>query len=241
MRCRFLFVLTLLVCSLPGLALAWMERSGQAEFMNACPKELPSAQIRITTQMYDPPVYQNYSITELSGFPARTSAYPSDAVTHTYGLTRNPLEFLVESQIGISINQTSHKRCYWYDSVTLTLRLKPEIFMGREIKPGSCYFNAVLKHELQHADIERKLLQDYQPIITKTITDFIQKTGFIRNIDEGHDEQVYAHLKQAMSSQIDLIHSYMEPVRGARQAEIDTVASYEATAAPCRQVEKAPY
>lgn len=216
--------------------------AGVGDYIDGCPKDLPPAAIRISVDMFDPPIYNNYSIPELSRMATgTTSPYASDAIVHTYGLTKNPLTFSVNSQIESAMNIISRKKCYWYKAIDLRIQVKPEIFMGREIPKGGCYFNAVLKHELEHANIERRLLQDYQPIITTTVTDFIRKTGFIRNVDNGRDEEVYAHLRDALGRQIDTIHAHMEPVRKARQAQIDTVTSYEATAAPCRAVEKAPY
>ncbi|HEY1095765.1 MAG TPA: hypothetical protein VGF14_00835 [Alphaproteobacteria bacterium] len=231
----------LFLCLLFLFSLSSQARAGIGDFIDGCPKELPSAQIRIIIEMFDPPVYQNYTIPELTGFKSTPSPYPSDAITHTYGLTKNPLRFLVESQIASSTNMLNKKKCYWYSGIALRIQVKPEIYMGKEIQPRTCYYNAVLRHELEHANIERRLLQDYKSIITDTVTDFVRKTGFIRNIEPGRDQDVYNHLKDALGRQIDTIHAHMEPVRAARQAEIDTMASYESTAAPCRQMEKAPY
>lgn len=219
----------------------FMAQAGLMDFADGCPKDTPPADIRVSLEMYDPPVYNTYSIPELSRMHNNTSPYASDAVVHTYGITKNPLVFSVGSQIASAMNIMTRKKCYWYKSISLTLRVKPEIYMGKEIPKGGCYFNAVLKHELEHANIERRLLQDYQPIITNTLTDFVRQTGLIRNIDEGRDPEIYDHLKKALERQIDTIHLHMDPVRKARQAEIDTAASYEATAAPCRGVEQAPY
>ena len=210
--------------------------------MDSCPKDLPSATVRIALSLYDPPVYQNYSIPEPSHFPTRTSPYASDAIVHTYGLTRNPLRFLAKSEITGVVNKLTRKKCFWYKSIDLTLEVKPEIFMGKEIKQGTCYYNAVLHHELQHANIERKLLQDYQPIITQTLAQFVTNVGFMRDIDASQpDDVTYNKFQQLLDQQMDVIHAHMEPVREARQAEIDTKASYEATAAPCRAIEPPPY
>jgi len=232
---RFRFYLCFILFCLSGAS------SAHAAIMDACPETLPDATIRVAISMYDPPVYQHYSIDELTRVPSSPSPYPSDAITHTYGLTKNPLNFSVKSQIASSLNRLTQKKCYWYDSIDLTLEVKPEIYMGKEIKPGTCYYDAVLKHELEHANIERRLLNDYQTIITTTITNFVRNVGFMRDIDAGNDEKVYAHLRQSLSHQMDVIHAHMEPVRAARQGQIDTAQSYDATAAPCRNVEPLPY
>jgi hypothetical protein len=217
-------------------------QSSVKNFIEGCPQDVPTAQIRVLIEMFDPPVHHNYTIQELSRFSTGTqSPYPSHVMTHTYGITRNPLSFRSEMQIASAMNPLTKKKCYWYQSITLTMQTKPEIFMGKNIPPKGCYYNAVLTHELEHANIERRLLYDYQPIITKTLTDFVHNTGFIRNIDAGRDQQVYEHFNQALAHQIDTIHSHMEPVRRARQAQIDTAASYEATAASCRGKEKQPF
>ena len=208
--------------------------------MDSCPSEIPSASIRIALSLYDPPVYQNYSINDLTHFPTGASPYPSDAITHTYGITRNPLRFLGRSQIESSTNMLTKKKCYWYKGIDLTIEVKPQIYLGREIKQGTCYYNAVLRHELQHANIERKLLTDYQPIITATITQFVRNIGAIKDIDVGQDDAIYDKFQALLDQQLEVIHQHMEPVREARQAEIDTRESYEATAAPCRAVEVPP-
>lgn len=229
-------VLIMLICSM-GQAQANIKN-----FMDGCPNEVPDTKITVQVEMYDPPVYHNYTVQELSRFTTSTqNPYPSNVMTHTYGITRNPLSFHTEIQIASSLNPLTKKKCYWYKSIALKMQTKPEIHIGKNIPPKGCYYNAVLTHELEHANIERRLLYEYKPIITKTLTDFARNTGFIRNIEAGRDEQVYQHFNQALAKQIDTIHTHMEPVRRARQAQIDTAASYEATAAPCRGKEKQPY
>lgn len=232
---RLLYMLCVMLCA-PVIA-----QAGLSDLVDGCPKELPPVDIRVSLQMYDPPVYNNYSIPELSRFSGPSTAYSSDSLTHTYGITKNPLVFSSGSQIASSTNMLTRKKCFWYQSISLTLILKPEIYMGKEIPKNGCYYNAVLKHELEHANIERRLLHDYQPIITNTLTDFARQTGIIRNIDDGRDDEIYEHLKTSLARQIDTIHAHMEPVRKARQSQIDTADSYESTAAPCRTIEKAPY
>jgi hypothetical protein len=212
------------------------------DFIEGCPAEVPHAEIKVDIEMYDPPIYHNYTIQELSRFTTNTAnPYPSNVLSHTYGITRNPLAFQTEIQIASSLNPLTKKKCYWYKSIRLKMQTRPEIHIGKNIPPKGCYYNAVLTHELEHANIERRLLYDYKPIITQTLTDFVRNTGFIRNIDAGRDQQVYEHFNKALAQQIDTIHTHMEPVRRARQAQIDTAASYETTAAPCRGKEKQPY
>ncbi len=235
MRLCFLFMFGLaLLCPVTGFAFS------PSDLLQECPKEMPHADIRVSVAMFDPPVYRNYSFRELDGMKSHPSPYPSDQLSHTYGMKSGPIIFMADSKIASQTNPLTKKSCYWYANLNLTIQLKPEIYIAKEIQPHSCYEAAVLKHELRHADIDRELLRDFQPIITQTLTEYVMKTGMLGGVSVTEQDAMYQRLKDALDNQMNVIHHHIEPVREQRQAQIDTVESYDATAAPCRGTEDIP-
>lgn len=212
------------------------------KILNACPEDVPPAKIGLHIVWNDPPINQTKSLAEINSMKISTpSPYGSDVRSHVYGLMQGAITFAIKSQVAAQHNRISRKACYWFHAVDVTVTLKPEIYIAREVAPKSCYFNAILGHEMQHMQIDRQLLNEYHPIIVNTLTEFAAKQGFLRNQDPAQEEASHEFLSNALDRQIDTIHDHVARTRGARQAQIDTAQEYDRVAAPCKAVEKLPF
>ncbi len=48
--------------------------------------------------------------------------------------------------------------CVTFRKITLKLTLSSQVHLASELKPGSCLYKAVARHEQQHVDLDRKML-----------------------------------------------------------------------------------
>lgn len=90
-------------------------------------------------------------------------------------------EIRVESRVG-QVQETYqyiNKACVHIDSVTIIVHSDPTIYVAREYAPGSCEQRAVLEHEKEHVEIDRKITNEYAGRLENKIRLHLRNTGYV--------------------------------------------------------------
>jgi hypothetical protein len=199
-----------------------------------CPARPLDTVIHIKLQMPEPKIDHTQSRYDLRDFNVSTkSPYGEGKFTHVNGLMRGPVELSTKMTIAWQTNSQQKESCFWYRTVTLTLKLKPVIYIAKEVVADTCYFDAIIAHEMKHVEVDRGLIRDYQNIIYDSIENFIQENGTIDNVSLGQEKTAQKQLSQQLEEQIRDLHKRMRQERIERQAQVDNLTEYNQVASQC--------
>lgn len=171
---------------------------------------------------------------QLTGQKSNTvSPYAPDADTTTGGLRHDQPTMKFGVQWGYVEYPTEKAVCLWYDSVTVDIELKPQIFIAKEYSKGPCR-DAILEHERKHVVVDREVMNKYAQEIGAAIQEAINQAGALGpyNLDELEtiQKQLVEHVQSAVSSRELILTKEMR----ARQQTVDSLEEYERVNAICQ-------
>ncbi len=105
-----------------------------------------------------------------------------------------------------------------------------EVFIDRRYRPGTCAYNAILEHEMEHMAINRRVLEKYKPLLKQRLE---RKSANIRPF---RTTSMQAGAEIASNRMMDDMKSLIDEFFKVRQREnnrIDTERSYEAVKRKC--------
>lgn len=164
------------------------------------------------------------------------SPYAPGVDTTTRGLRYDQPEMKMEVSWGY-MQYPGGATCFWYDAVNISVHLKPQIFIAKELNRGKCR-DAVIEHEKKHVKVDRAIVNSYVQNIGKSVQDAVNAAGAMGpyNADqvEPMQKKLVEHIRNAISIHELTLHKEMR----ARQAEIDSLEEYGRVNAICRTEEK---
>ena len=206
----------------------------QAASASPCtPPEKPPS-IRIDVRAEDPVIDHNLARENLKLFNIATkSPYGSNQNVHVNGLMRGAIELETQISIAWQRNSAGEENCFWYDHIAVNLKLKPTIYIAREIPENSCLYREVLRHEYKHYDVDYATSKDYQVVFQEELERFIRQIGVIGPFTSQHGDQPKKILAQRLEILLSNINERMKHDRLRRQADVDTLQEYNRVAASC--------
>ena len=125
--------------------------------------QLPHVEVVSTSRdiRYDFSKGQHALTTTATDYP---SPYPPSADAVTRGLRADRPEFKLEASWHDTSWPMLGEDCMSFDKVQLSIRLQPQIFIAKEVRPGVCQ-DTILAHERHHVDIDREVLAQYTPLL----------------------------------------------------------------------------
>ena len=202
--------------------------------LSICPDKPLDTVIHVTLETPEPTINHDKTRDALRDFSVSTkSPYGENNSTHVNGLMRGPVELKTNMTIAWQSDGQHQQNCFWYRTINLTLRLKPTIYVAKEIPEGTCYYNAIIEHEMKHVEVDRGLIRDYQNILYDKVEDFVQQNGTIDHSPVGNEEIAQKKLMKNMENVVRDIHGHMRDERIDRQAKIDTLQEYNRVSEQC--------
>ena len=194
-----------------------------------------SPQIKITPITDDIKYNYHRSMAELTAMKSDSkNPYGPNVDTATGGLRVDHPEMSINVKLGLAEYPARDQFCMWYNSIEVIIHLKPEVFVADELNYHPCR-GAVLNHEHKHVEIDRQIADQYAGRIGDMIKGVVNDTGAVGPYPEGRKTQMQQQLMQkvrdAISSQEDLLHREME----RRQGMVDTLKEYERVSSYCKR------
>ncbi len=124
--------------------------------------------------------------------------------------------------------------CRWIDSIAIDI-VAPEraIFIIRERRPGTCWYDSVLAHERKHQATDDAVLAEFAPRLEHAVARAIAglpETAPVASAEAAAAQQrLMAPVEEAVRRVLDAL----EAERRARQALIDTPREYRRGGAAC--------
>ncbi len=224
---RFLAALYLIFFSLLG--------SAQARDEVVC--SIPADQrpsLRVNLEIAQPSVDYTKTRAQLKQFDINSiSPYGNGPNVHVNGLTRGAVGFETKTGLHWIRYQKLDRNCFWYAHVDITVKLKPTVYLAREIQSDNCLYREVLNHEYKHVDTDNRLAQDYQLILQDEIERFIQQTPAIGPYTIAEKQKAQDWLISRLDYTVKAVFQRLNADRLKRQALIDTRQEYERVAHLC--------
>ena len=198
-------------------------------------KEAPAIRVDLKT---DNIVY-NYSrsAAELSREQINTvSPYAPGTDSISGGLRIDKPEMKSEITWNISYNQRSQVGCMWYDDITISLHLRPHIYVAREFNKAGCR-EAILEHERKHVEIDRRVMNKYAASVGRAVQAAVDQAGILGPFNMRELEKMKAisskHIESAIASQSLLMDKEMAELQG----QVDSLEEYQRVSSYCKGIE----
>lgn len=205
---------------------AWAENWCKAD-------RAPRIQVKTSTDQVDW-VYTK-SERDLNGFKIDTvNPYGKNVITDVGGLMQGGIE-LKES---MRFNTLTHNRlkqiCYWYDSIVISLHIRPTIFIASEFPQGTCKHDAIKAHEMKHISTDREIVNKYAKLIGEGVKKEMDRQSIYGPYNESRKAEIEAFMKARLENILKYYSKIMDDERHRRQQAIDNLNEYESVNRACR-------
>jgi hypothetical protein len=193
--------------------------------------------LRVDLRVDPPRVDHSRSRDKLQSVSTATeSPYAPGAKVHVNGVMRGAVTLETKSTLAWQKTPDrlgGNKNCFWFDGVTLVMKLSPTIYIARELKKGSCLYNEVAAHEYRHFAIDQEIAQNYKIAFQDMLKDYLQRVPFVGPYPDSQKKQAQNALSTQLEAEIKKLHDRMKADRIKYQATIDTLEEYERVARTC--------
>lgn len=186
------------------------------------------------------PVYGDVSVDNTMMVAQITNAFDRlHAAGHAMGQAGFNANGLAASQLAYSISAivlaapyagTAYS-CAWPSQITLTIGHPTfQIYVAGQYQPGTCQYDAILKHESGHVAIDRQILRTSLPYLQRNLSQ-AAAAGFPILVPPGQDvrQAAIATLTEA----IQPVFEWIQSQESGANAEHDSPASYAYTQRQC--------
>lgn len=217
----------LVIIAVAAVVFGW-----QKEAIAQC--ALPHAPAIAVTPVSNPIEYDfERSEAALSAVKSDTkSPYAPGTDTATGGLRHDEPKISTAVKIGQQ-SFSDGSGCLWYDEIKIDITLQPKIYVARENDGPRCR-DAIIEHEHKHVDVDRLVINKH----SKMLGDRLR--GLVNNVGASGPYQGEAAMKEAQEKMVALVEKTIaqqteaiEQEMRQAQAQIDTLAEYQAVSMKC--------
>lgn len=172
---------------------------------------------------------------QLNSFTIDTkNPYGSSVITDVGGLMQGGIDMSEAMQYG-TITHTGLKQvCYWYNSINVTLHIKPTIFIATEFPANTCKHDAIKYHELKHISVDREIVNKYAMLIGEALKQQVNQQSLFGPYEVARGKEVEKYLQNRVETVLRHYNKQMEEERKARQQQVDSLQEYERVNQQCR-------
>ncbi len=157
------------------------------------------------------------------------------ALHHPIGLTVSRLAHTLTAQFETGSTADHQRQCVTLRSVSLALGYpSTRIYIANEYRPGSCAYQAIHRHEMEHVRILNHFQEKVLPIWRAhlhTLVQAYERKPLLSTEPHKTQQQVLHELDQAVRKEIQ----HLDKEQKAAQAAIDTPQNYAKVRASCPQ------
>lgn len=153
--------------------------------------------------------------------------YGSNVITDVGGLMQGGIELKESMRLSTLTHKGLNQICYWYDTITVSLHIKPTIFIAKEFPRNTCRHNAIKQHELTHVKVDREIVNKYASLIGKAMQQELDRQFVYGPYMVSQSGQVEAYLKGRIENILKSYSKKMDEERKTRQQAVDSLKEYE--------------
>ena len=197
--------------------------------------EAPSITVKVKTDEIDYDYAKSAS--ELSKMKSDSvSPYAAGADTISGGLREDHPE--IRSQIEWNLQYEPRKNigCMWYDTIAISVQLKPKIYVAKEFYASPACRDAILQHERRHVEVDRKVMNKYAAAMGKAVQAAVNKAGAVGPFNLDDQEKMKTMSSRHIESALDSQRLLMEKEMRVLQGQVDSLEEYKRVSAFCKDV-----
>jgi len=149
------------------------------------------------------------------------------------GLTSSKIDISADTSFAIASNPILKKSCITAQEVSVNLVYSPTVYIYRNYRPNSCIYNEVMKHELQHVQVDRNALSAFKEYIKKATEYAIETTKEAKPFNSTLLESKKIHISKSISTAVKFATNKMQEQLTSRQRQIDTREEYQRLSEVC--------
>lgn len=154
--------------------------------------------------------------------------------SHTNGFMRGQIAMKSAVELDYKFLERYNAACIWYEEITLTIEITPEIVIASEVAADKCKFEAVKEHELKHVTVDREIVNKYARTMGQKIFDGLKQRGFIAGpVPANRAQETAARMQETVMQLVELEQKKMEIERAERQQAVDSLEEYQRVSALC--------
>jgi hypothetical protein len=210
-------------------ATGWFIASTEDSAAAGCraPRDAADYQVNVDVQVGEPRVFNHMSKAELG-------------TTNSHGGER---QILGTTQSGFSLRwsinyQVSNWRsvyCFWTSSADVELTYKAlDVNIASEYEPGSCQYEAVLDHELEHVQVAQDIMHPFAQELRTALSSLAIPTAHLPDV-ANTPEYAREEVEEAFRRTLLPVRDQMAQLLATRQEEVDSLENYQRTWARCQR------
>lgn len=192
-----------------------------------CPDHAPT-KINIIPEAEEVEYDYSQSLRDLQGVSMDTvDPYSFHGKTITQGYMRGNIELEQNVEFGQGVEKRSGAACVWYDSITVKIKIQPQIVIASELYRDPCMKKAVIGHELKHVKVDRQIVNKYAKLMGKKLFNDLKSRGFEAGpFHESDMQNVIGKMQHVIKQILELEAQKMSVERVERQREVDSLDEY---------------
>jgi len=198
------------------------------------PNKAPTINVRTSTDN----ISYDFSLSEkqLNKFNISTvNPYGKDVISDVGGLMKGGIETTQQMKFGTLTNSRTNQTCFWYDTIEITLHIRPTIFVASDFPKGTCMHNSILGHEHKHVIVDREIVNKYAALIGQGIRGEVSRSSVFGPFSANQSQAMLNQIKMNMQTSLKAYTTQMSAERKARQQAVDSLAEYERVNSSCKR------
>lgn len=198
-----------------------------ATTISTCP-DFPEPEIAVTN-FFEAPSYDFQE--DMVKLRQMSFAHASESLQQPVGLAKGELNLGLVMQSNMIVG-TDGRICARPKLLRVDAGFQHNtVYVAHELPNHTCGHSEILAHEEGHVQIDRQLLDDYKPILTKFAQDSIQQLGVVTaKTPEEAEKQMQAFINEHLQD----VAAEMNKERARRQALHDTPDEYTRLGKVCQ-------
>ncbi len=195
-------------------------------------------QIVVNPVTHDIKYNYSYSSEELSRVDTGSvSPYAPNVDASTGGLRHDTP--LIETSLSWGVKTYRHAgaSCMWYDKISVTITLRPEIYVSKDYKSDSCR-EAILQHEERHVQVDRIVMNRYAQELGIALQNKLKSVGAVGPYNESRQDEMQAAMTQYIEDTINAQEAKIQEEMKGLQAQVDSLSEYETISKICHVSER---
>ena len=192
----------------------------------------PVPEIQVNYAEKQPIFFNSHTTNQLRAIAPSLGTVNLQDFPITSGVTRGKIT-METSILFRSQSNMLGRYCLWQAEVTINVSYRPEVYIAKEYKPGSCRYAQTKVHELRHVEVDKGVMKELLPELKKVVSARAAKIGTRGPFDDTQREAAKSILLHSMQDAVSAELDRIESVRSMRQQVIDTPAEYTRLSRAC--------
>lgn len=168
-----------------------------------------------------------------SGGGANTARANPDAVSG--GLREDKPEVRSQLSWAVRYEENTKVGCMWFDEISITVHLRPKIYVAREFNQGQCR-EQILAHEQKHIAVDRKVMNQFALSMGNAVQGAVNRTGPMGPFNMRDIDTIKARSSRTIESTIAAQSNLMQQQMRQLQGQVDSPAEYKRVSSFCKGI-----